>query len=46
MGEHEKPDREGGEVVPVDEATRQSTIAKLAAALRRTDEQPKLLVAA
>ena len=46
MGEHEKPDREGGEVVPVDEAARPSTIAKLAAALRRTDEQPKLLVAA
>lgn len=39
-------DSGGGELSPADEQTRASTIAKLAAALRRTDEQPKLLVAA
>jgi adenylate cyclase len=41
----EESGSEGMELSPA-EATRESTIAKLAAALRRTDEQPKLLVAA
>jgi len=37
---------EGMELSPADEATRESTIARLAAALRRGDEQPKLMLAA
>ncbi len=36
----------GGELAPGDVSSRESTIAKLAAALRRTDEQPRLLLAA
>jgi adenylate cyclase len=39
-------DSGGAELSPADDTTRASTIAKLAAALRRTDERPKLLVAA
>jgi adenylate cyclase len=42
----EESGSEGMELSPADEARRESTIAKLAAALRRSDEQPKLLVAA
>jgi adenylate cyclase len=44
-----KPDDSSGEsreLARRDEAARKNTIAKLATALRRTDEQPKLLVAA
>jgi adenylate cyclase len=37
---------EHGELVPRDDASRASTIAKLAAALKRTDEKPRLLLAA
>jgi adenylate cyclase len=36
----------GAELAPSEEASRRSTIAKLATALRRTDGQPRLLVAA
>jgi adenylate cyclase len=46
MGKKENPDIGQRELVPADEAFRESTIAKLAAALRRTDEKPRLLVAA
>ena len=37
---------ESSELARRDDATRESTVAKLAAALRRTDEQPRLLLAA
>jgi adenylate cyclase len=37
---------EHGELVARDDASRASTIAKLAAALKRTDEKPRLLLAA
>jgi adenylate cyclase len=46
MGAGDDPSSKGKHLSEADEATRESTIAKLAAALRRTDEQPKLLVAA
>lgn len=36
----------GTELAPADENSRKSTIARLAEALRRTDEQPRLLLAA
>jgi len=42
----EQPDSGGTELSRGDEAARRSKIAKLAAALRRTDEKPRLLVAA
>ena len=42
----EADERAGTELSGTDDAARRSTIAKLAAALRRTDEQPRLLVAA
>jgi adenylate cyclase len=46
MTEFEEDAGEGAEVSKRDEAARESTIAKLAAALRRTDEKPRLLMAA
>src|SRR2546423_2461834 len=46
MGKKETPDIGRREIAPADEASRESTVAKLAAALRRTDEKPRLLVAA
>ncbi len=46
MAEIEEGGGEGAELARRDEARRKSKIAKLAAALRRTDEQPRLLLAA
>jgi adenylate cyclase len=46
MAEFEKDRGERAEISERDEAARESTIAKLAAALRRTDEKPRLLMAA
>lgn len=46
MSPGEESEAGGGELARSGEATRRTTIAKLAAALRRTDEQPRLLVAA
>jgi len=42
----EERDIPGTELAGTDEAARRSTITKLAAALRRSDEQPRLLLAA
>jgi adenylate cyclase len=46
MAEYEENGGERAEISERDEAARESTIAKLAAALRRTDEKPRLLTAA
>lgn len=46
MAEAEDSGGEGKELARADDAAREGTIAKLGAALRRTDEQPKLLLAA
>jgi adenylate cyclase len=42
----EEGDEAGKEVARSEDSTREGTIARLAAALRRTDEQPRLLLAA
>jgi adenylate cyclase len=46
MAEIEEGGGERAEIAKRDEAARESTIAKLAAALKRTDEKPRLLMAA
>ena len=46
MAEHEEHSGERAEISKRDEAARESTIAKLSAALKRTDEKPRLLMAA
>ncbi|HEY8639334.1 MAG TPA: adenylate/guanylate cyclase domain-containing protein [Solirubrobacterales bacterium] len=46
MTEIEEDDGERAEIAKRNEAARETTIAKLAAALKRTDEQPRLLMAA
>ncbi len=46
MAEYEEDAGERAEISERDEAARESTIQKLAAALRRSDEKPRLLMAA
>lgn len=46
MAEYEEDGGERAEISKRDEAARESTIAKLSAALKRTDEKPRLLMAA
>src|SRR5882724_81253 len=46
MAEYEEGGGERAEISKRDEVARESTIAKLSAALKRTDEKPRLLMAA